>query len=274
VLLLAAAALTTSLLLCPTSARAQGGVPLWTNRYDGGFCDHDASAIAVDSGGNVFVTGFSGPCGNGNGWDFATVAYSNAGVALWTNRYDGPANSSDSALAIAVDGSGNVFVTGESLSNVAAGDTDYATIKYSNEGVPLWTNRYSGPSTGEDRATAIVVDRSGNVIVTGESFNGSDYDYATIKYSNDGVPLWTNRFSKSGRLDVPNAIACDSSGNVIVTGVSYTGFVGTGDFVTMLFWDGEGHRAGPQRQRVRDRIRHQLRLRDDQIFFERSAPSS
>ncbi len=60
---------------------------------------------------------------------------------------------------------------------------DYATIGYSSAGVPLWTNRYNGPGNGQDWAWALAVDASGNVIVTGFSYNGVDYDYATIKYS-------------------------------------------------------------------------------------------
>jgi hypothetical protein len=75
-LLLTAAALTTGclLMLCPPSAHAQGGVPLWTNRYDGGFFD-SATAIAMDSSGNVFVTGVSW---NGRNRDYATIKYSSS----------------------------------------------------------------------------------------------------------------------------------------------------------------------------------------------------
>src|SRR5262249_54536504 len=124
-------------LLCPASTHAQGGVPLWTNRYTG----LSSSAIAVDGSGNVFVTGSSW---NGSSQDYTTVAYSGAGAPLWTNRCNGPANSNDEATAIALDRSGNVFVTGSSYSPPHRDTCDYATVAYSNSGVPLWTNRYDG----------------------------------------------------------------------------------------------------------------------------------
>src|SRR5436190_2000167 len=135
------------------TAQAQiGGVPLWTNRYDG-IGQDSPRAIAVDGSGNVVVTGL----GHGSYYyddaDFATIKYSGAGVPLWTNYYNG-GYGSDIALAMSVDDSGDVFVTGAS-----AGTNnylpDYATIKYSGGGVPLWTNRYDGPGNGSDWASAI-----------------------------------------------------------------------------------------------------------------------
>jgi len=207
------------------------GLPLWTNRYNGpGNGDDVARAVAVDCDNNVIVTGWS--LGNGSSSDYATLKYSSAGVPLWTNRYDGPGNCSDAAVALAVDGSNNVIVTGYSCGNCY----DYATLKYSSAGVPLWTNRYSGPGNNDDRACAVAVDHGGNVIVTGHSFdNASSYDYATLKYSSVGVPLWTNRYNGPGNAeDYAFALVVDSGDNVIVTGDSTNSASGF-DYATLKY---------------------------------------
>jgi hypothetical protein len=88
-------------------------------------------------------------------------------VPLWTNRYQGPDDYVDYAGAVAADSSGNVIVTGRSYDTI--GYSDYATIKYSAAGVPLWTKRFSGPENYGDTAIALAVDSSGNVVVTGYS---------------------------------------------------------------------------------------------------------
>src|SRR5262245_65819550 len=101
---------------------------------------------------------------------------------------------------MAVDGSGNVFVTGYSRFTDANGDDHfaYATIAYSGVGVPLWTNRHNGPVNGYvDQAAALSVDGSGNVFVTGSSTGGgggaSALDYAEIEYSGAGKPVVSDR---------------------------------------------------------------------------------
>jgi hypothetical protein len=111
---------------------------------------------------------------------------------LWTNRYHGEWNRQDIAVGVAVDGSDNVIVTGTSAWSRWH---DYATIKYSSAGVPLWTNRFDGSGNINDRAKAVAVDRSGNVFVTGALWRGipSDFyspsDYVTIKYPSAGGPM-------------------------------------------------------------------------------------
>ena len=199
---------------------SSAGAELWTKRYNGpGNGNDGANAVAVDSGGNVVVTGLSvGTDGLSSYFDFATIKYSGTGVPLWTNRYNGPANNEDGATDVAVDGSGKVIVTG--ISYASNGRADYATIAYSSAGVPLWTNRFNGPvSDSDDYARAVAVDGSGNAFVTGESWNGSATDYATIKYAGAGLPLWTNRYHTTGSgNNFARAIAADTNGNVFVAG--------------------------------------------------------
>src|SRR6266446_6204285 len=172
--------------LSPTLA--QTSVQAWVQRYSHPADSYDeARKVVTDNAGNVIVAGFTDD--GITGGDFLIIKYSGAGVPLWTNRYDGPGNDFDQATAVAVDGGGNVFVTGFSYGSGSS--YDYATIKYSGAGGPLWTNRYNGPGNDFDQANAVAVDGGGNVFVTGFSYgSGSSYDYATIKYSGAGVPLW------------------------------------------------------------------------------------
>ena len=88
----------------------EGGVcQEWEARYDNG----GASTLAVDSLGNVYVTGYS--TGSGTGYDYATIKYDSDGNEQWVARYDGPANENDKAFALAVDGLGNVYVDRKSV---------------------------------------------------------------------------------------------------------------------------------------------------------------
>ncbi len=117
----------------------------------------------------------TGPDGHSSNADYVTIAYTNAGAPMWTNRYNGPGNFFDGASAVTVDGIGNVFVTGTSWNSNVNGDPvnpAFATVAYSSIGLPLWTNLYSGPGNG-NVAVRLAVDGSGNVVVTGTSESGS-----------------------------------------------------------------------------------------------------
>jgi len=216
-------------LLFPSLTRAETAVQAWVQRYNGPTSDvGQATAVAVDGSNNVIVTG---PSAGGNGLpDYVTIKYSNIGVALWTNRYNGPADWDDTAYAVVADDNNDVIVTG-GFSYIGSGTSDYATIKYSSSGMPLWTNCYNGPLNGDDGARAAALDRNNDVVVTGVSqgSESSTADYATIKYSSGGEPLWTNRYNgPSNEIDSACAVAVDGNNDVIVTGWS-TGS-GTYDF--------------------------------------------
>jgi len=197
------------------------GQQQWVARYDGPAHQHErASGIAVDGSGNVYVTGWSwGSEQFAN--DYATIKYNSAGQEQWVARYNGPANSSDYTRGIAVDDSGNVYVTGESFGSGT--ERDYATIKYNPSGQEEWVARYNGPGNGTDAAYAMAVDGSGNVYVTGTSVGTTfpDFDYATIKYNSAGQEQWVTRYNSPGNgSDGATRIAIDGSGNVYVTGQS------------------------------------------------------
>ena len=208
------------------------GQQQWLATYNGPMNGWDeARGIAVDGSGNVYVTGRSE--GLGTRRDYATVKYNPSGQEQWVARYNGPGNDWDGAEAIAVDGSGNVYVTGES---VGSNLFDYATIKYDSSGQQQWVARYDGPGNSWDTARAIALDASNNVYVTGSSLANGGTDYATIKYNGIGQEEWVVRYagSKEGDDDA-FAIAVDSSGNVYVTGNSGTYNI---DYATIKYVEG------------------------------------
>ena len=139
----------------------------------------------------------------------------------WVARYNGPGNSWDIAYSLAIDISGNVYVTGTSLRTGT--DYDFATIKYNPNGDLLWERLYDGPDSSMDFAYYLAIDNSGNVYITGESYNVpiSCVDYATLKYNTNGVQQWVQRYSRPGLgCEYAHSIAVDGQGNVYVTGES------------------------------------------------------
>lgn len=175
----------------------------WEARHNGAGNGYDyAGGIAVDNAGNAYVTGASYGTTE---QDYITLKYNTNGVQLWQKNYDGPGHGYDIAHAIAVDNSGNVYVTGESQS--AAFKTDYRTIKYSSSGVQQWTASYNGTADDNDVANAIAVDAGGNVCVTGY-INGiiDNWDVATVKYSALGAQQWVKKYNGTGnKSDAGNA---------------------------------------------------------------------
>jgi len=159
---------------------SSSGNQLWIRRYNGpGNGDDLAAALGVDGSGNIYITGYSK--GSGTGYDYATIKYNSSGKQIWVRRYNGPGKGDDLACALAVDGSGNVYVTGESPG--LGTYRDFATIKYSSSGKQVWVKRYNGPGNGDDGAEAITVDGAGYVYVSGYSKgSGTGYDYTVIKY--------------------------------------------------------------------------------------------
>jgi hypothetical protein len=139
----------------------------------GGYgCPGGPSAITVDAHGNSYVTGevcVAAACDDVSCFpsvsDYGTIKYDSNGAQLWVARYNGGGFGTDYAAAIALDPTGNVYVTGASYG--ADFLPHYATLKYDANGNVIWAVRYSGPGNGSDYANAVGLDSSGNLYVTG-----------------------------------------------------------------------------------------------------------
>lgn len=212
----------------PNSAQG-GAVSLatgqpWVRRYNGTANSEDqAYAVVADKDGNIIVGGYS--VGIGSSIDFVTIKYTLGGIGLWTNRYDGPDHGADRIEAVAVDGSGGVYVSGESGTNIV-------TIKYTAQGSPVWTNTYS--STNDFLLFgAIAADNDGNAYML--PYDLSD-TFITVKYDVNGNPDWTNYFQSSPfSSDTASDLAVDAAGNIFVTGWSFDSFSGATVFVTIKY---------------------------------------
>ncbi len=218
--------------------------------------DDYAFGVAVDGGGNVYITGLVYNW-NTSSYDYLTAKYDSLGNIFWVDTLDN--GDYDEARGVAVDGSGNVYVTGwarnssnnfdyltvkyDSLGNIIWEDTlnngsDYAegvavdvrgnvyvtgtsigsylTVKYDSLGNIIWEDTLNNVNSN---AEGVAVDNSGNIYVTGYSDNGSNDDYLTVKYDSLGNIVWVDTLD-NGSDDEAYAVAVDNSGNVYVAGYS------------------------------------------------------
>jgi len=217
----------------------------------------DGKAIATDENGNVYVTGTSLETWNGPALQSPLHAYSgsddifvlklnSSGAYQWHTFYG--SGTYDYGNAIATDGNGNVYVTGTSFESwngpdlenplhaYSAGD-DIFVLKLDSGGAYQWHTFYG--SGIYDYGNAIATDGSGNVYVTGtsfESWNGPDLenplhaysgsnDIFALKLDSGGAYQW-HTFYGSSEWDHGNAIVTDGSGNVYVTGISVSSWNG------------------------------------------------
>ncbi|HRG29527.1 MAG TPA: SBBP repeat-containing protein [Chitinophagales bacterium] len=133
-----------------------------------------------------------------------------------------------------VDGSGNIYVTTNTIS--ATEKANILTTKYNSSGVVQWEVEKDNADEN-DYGSAIEVDGSGNVYVGAATWvDGTNkYDYMVIKYNSSGTQQWTATYNGTGSFyDIPTDIYVDGSGNVYVTGYSY-GSTTLGDFCTIKY---------------------------------------
>lgn len=208
----------------------------WTRQLRHGNRSDEGLKIKTDSCGNVYVAGNSDSTASVTNIDFLIVKYGPGGDTLWIRKYNGIDTTSlreDYVSDMTIDASGNVYVTGKSRNQF--GNFDYATVKFSSDGVFQWAKRFNASYNDDDVPFAIAVDNSGNVFVTGQSrFVSTNYQYVTIKYGPNGDSLWLRNYDGEGNQSVGVGVSADDSGNCYVSGYSVR-FGQANNFVTIKY---------------------------------------
>ncbi|HZS08565.1 MAG TPA: SBBP repeat-containing protein [Blastocatellia bacterium] len=227
--------------------------------YLGGQKDDVALSVAVDSGRNAYVTGYT------QSTDFPTMSplqsapggandvfvskLNSAGSALSYSTYLG-GGLDDIGYGIAVDGAGNAYVSGVTSSAnfpvlnpvqsaYGGGGRDAFVTKINTGGSALVYSTWLGGSS-DDYGSRIAVDAAGNAHVTGNTYStnfpvtnivpnaaGSDSDVFVVKLNAAGSQRLFSTYLGGNGNDFGNAIALDAAGNVFVTG-----FTGSTSFPT------------------------------------------
>jgi len=199
------------------------GTPLWSRTHGGAAGgDDSAGRIATDAAGNIVVAGSEGIVLGGLGWvtDGWIRKYDPDGNPLWTQIYASTFGGIDYASAVAVDGAGNVLVTGLELAI-----RDAWLRKYDPDGMPLWTEYYAGAENMHAEGTGVAADAAGNILATGiEVTTAGAVDIWVRKYDASGTDLWTDTYDGAAHnTDSSRDIAVDADGNVLVTGFEIAG---------------------------------------------------
>ncbi|MCJ7443472.1 MAG: SBBP repeat-containing protein, partial [Methanotrichaceae archaeon] len=238
-----------------TKINAAGSALIYSSYLGGNGYDYGYD-IAVDSSGNAFVTGSTQsinfptqtpiqPSFGGGSNDGFVAKINAAGSALVYSTYIG-GNSSDYGEGIAVDSSGNVYITGRTDStnfpmqnpiqpSFGGGPWDVFVTKINAAGLALVYSTYLGRSDN-DYGNGIAVDSSGNVYIVGTtystnfptqnpiqpSFGGGEGDGFVTKINADGSALVYSTYLGGSSSDHGGGIAVDSSGKAYVTGTTYS----------------------------------------------------
>jgi len=229
------------------------GTGLIYSTYLGGANVDLASAIAVDTSGQAYVTGYaSSPdfpttpgayrTTNSGAEDVFVSKFNAAGSALLYSSYLG-GSSNDVGNGIAIDSAGNAYVTGSTFSSnypVTSGAFQTAfggsqgpfLTKLNSTGSSLVFSTFIGGFSFES-ASAVAVDGSGNAYITG--FGGSSFPTTPGAYKSvgNGSEIFVSKFNATGtaliystfiggpgstEAVVGNSIAVDAAGNAYVAG--------------------------------------------------------
>jgi hypothetical protein len=228
--------------------------PAWQwAKNAGGMLDDQANSVAVDGSGNSYVAGYfdsqtitfgSTTLTNANTdstGDIFLAKYNASGSVIWAKNAGGTGD--DGASSVAADGSGNIYVTGSftsptitfgsiTLTNAGSSTNDLFLAKYDASGNIIWAKSAGG--AGDDGASSVAMDNSGNIYVAGGftsptiTFGSTTLtivgtgDIFLVKYDANGNVLWAKNaggiINNSNYNNAATSVAIDASGNSYVAG--------------------------------------------------------
>lgn len=206
------------------------GDSLWVRRYSSGSqCQVDD--IAVDTDGNVYVTGFSVIGGQPVS---ITIKYSADGDVLWEKLFS---NSEDNrSVGIGLDNMGFVYIAGVQ-NEISGNGWGYFALKFNPvNGDTIWTASYNYSSSSVDIAKAMAVDEDGNVYICGQT-NADSLRSTLVKFNADGEIQWASHYKRpgiSGEI-FGEVLKLDKSGNIYFAGHCYNGPVNFVDYLVAKY---------------------------------------
>ncbi len=188
----------------------------------------DVKSVVVQPDGKIVVVGFAGSAIVMARYEANGVLDSGFGTAGLVSTIVG---SSSEGWSVALQADGKILVAGTSFNGV---NVDFALVRYNADGsldTSFDTDGMvtTGIGAGNDRAVGVAVQTDGRIVVGGYSHNGSDEDFAVIRYNTDGSLDTT--FDTDGRVttaigsgdDFANAIVLQSDGRIVLGGYSWNG---------------------------------------------------
>ena len=201
----------------------------WQKKIGGTSGDYGRD-IAVDVSGNVYMVGMqlSDPI-SGYSMSGGIIKLDSSGNIIWQKKI-----IIAQIKATAVDGSGNLYITGYDGMN-SFGKNDYIVIKLDTNGNVIWSKNIG--SYQDDMGYAIAVDTSGNVYINGTTVitSGGYTNYGVIKLDSNGNILWQKMIGSLPDADSGFGIVVDSSGNVYVNGVQASDTYNGSDYGVIKF---------------------------------------
>jgi hypothetical protein len=188
----------------------------------------ESHAVAVDSEGNAYATGFTrgslyGANDTGHS-DAFLVKYDTSGSVLWSRQIGSV--SDDESHSVAVDMFGNAYISGHTLGDFGGtrvGSWDAFLTKYDALGNHLWSRQFGTELA--DFIRSVAVDAVGNAYVTGyttvltdDGFSGSE-DVTLAKFDASGNQLWSRQIGTTEE-DYGLSVAVDAVGNAYITGLT------------------------------------------------------